>query len=471
LKNPTKDLILHSNKHYYHSISKMNKITLALVSTVFAITSFAQNGINTPYSRYGFGIQSERAMGFNKGMGGVAQGFRNGKEINTANPASFSSVDSLTALFDLGISLQNSNHKMGSLQQNVRNSSFDYFAFQFRAFRRVGMTLGIMPITNIKYSFASSEEKLQGTENVTSSYSFSGDGGLREVFFGTGWQIFRPISIGFNARYIWGDYTHNAKMSLSESSAFNLSRIYTGEVSAFSWQAGLQYIQPLNSKDRIVIGATYTYGNKAGGDATRTTQTLNSTTVEEATIDTIKNAFQLPHAIAAGFTYYHSNKLRIGADFELEKWSDVRFPNNQTGMSSSAISGVYTSTKGQLNDRTKIAVGLDYTPDSESFKLTKRMTYKVGGYYSKSYAQADPTGRVTDKPTEFGVSAGVTIPIRNTHNWRGVPKLNFAVQWTHTNIPYFNSTTLRQSTLSENYLRFCVGLTFNERWFQKWKAQ
>ena len=85
----------------------MNKLTLAIIATTCALAAHAQNGINTPYSRYGFGIQSERAMGFNKGMGGVAQGFRNGREINIANPASYSEVDSLTALFDIGISLHN----------------------------------------------------------------------------------------------------------------------------------------------------------------------------------------------------------------------------------------------------------------------------------------------------------------------------------------------------------------------------
>ncbi len=66
----------------------MNKISLAIIAASFSLTVFAQNGINSPYSRYGFGIQSERAMGFNKGMGGVAQGFRNGQQINIANPAS-----------------------------------------------------------------------------------------------------------------------------------------------------------------------------------------------------------------------------------------------------------------------------------------------------------------------------------------------------------------------------------------------
>ena len=75
---------------------------LIIFTTFASLATFAQtNGVNSPYSRYGFGILSDRSMGFNKGMGGVAMGFRDGQTINAAIPASSSAVDSLTALFDL----------------------------------------------------------------------------------------------------------------------------------------------------------------------------------------------------------------------------------------------------------------------------------------------------------------------------------------------------------------------------------
>lgn len=452
----------------------MKKTLSIIISTVFATVLHAQNGINTPYSRYGFGIQSERALGFNKGMGGVAQGFRNGQQINIANPASYSAVDSLTALFDMGISLQNGNYKMGNLQQNVRNSSFDYFAFQFRAFKHVGVTIGLMPITNIKYNFSSSNESLQNNEEITSTYKFNGDGGLHELTLGMGWQPFKPISFGLNVSYIWGDYTHNMSMSFSESSAFSMSRIYKADISTYSIQGGLQYIQPIGKKDQLVVGGTYTLGHKTDNDAFRITRTMNSAAVENETNDTIKHAFQLPTCITAGFTYYHANKLRVGVDFELQKWSLCMFPNQQTGIASSSYTGhsdVYSSTKGQLNDRVKVAAGMDWTPNESSSKFFNRCTYKLGGYYAQTYAKADITETVTQKPSEIGVSAGVSLPLSNSNTYRISPKINVAVQWVHTNIPYLNAVTSQKSTLTENYFRFCLGVTFSERWFQKWKVQ
>ena len=112
----------------------MKRIQRALFTGLMllpVIIAYSQNGINSPYSRYGFGVMSDRSLGFNKGMSGVAQGFRNGLETNVMNPASYSAIDSLTALIDFGLTFQNGNYKMGNLQKNAKNTSIDYFTFQF----------------------------------------------------------------------------------------------------------------------------------------------------------------------------------------------------------------------------------------------------------------------------------------------------------------------------------------------------
>ena len=159
------------------------------------INCYSQNGINSPYSRYGFGLMSDRSLGFNKGMSGVSQGFRNGLETNVSNPASYSAIDSLTALIDFGLTFQNGNYKMDNLQKNAKNTSIDYFTFQFRAFKHFGMSFGILPYTNINYSFNSNPENLTGTDNVTSSYNFSG----------SSFSITFPSSIIINGSFFVGN--------------------------------------------------------------------------------------------------------------------------------------------------------------------------------------------------------------------------------------------------------------------------
>lgn len=450
----------------------LTTFTILIVLIIEAsLPASAQNGVNSPYSRYGFGIMADRSMGFNKGMGGVAQGFRDGAIINVANPASYSEVDSLTAIFDLGLTLSNGNYKMGNLQHNAKNTNLDYAAFHFRAKKGLGVTLAVLPYTNISYSFQSSSEDVSGSENMTSSYSYSGDGGLHQALVGFGVQLFKPLSIGFNGSYLFGDYTHSMTMSFSESSAYSLIRGYSANINTWTADFGLQFSQNINKNDKIVLGLSYGLGHDIKNQAIRYTETYNpsASSIMNISGDTIKNAFQLPHSFAAGITYYKGKQLRIGADFELQKWSKCKFPTQ-------AESGDYISTEGMLNDKLKFALGGDYTPQYNNVHIGRRITYKIGGYYSKSYASTGNTNVITDKPYEYGVSAGVAIPISNKnlwYNWYNIPRLNISFQWIHSNIPYLSTgnNSPSVSKLTENYFKLTVGLTFSERWFYKWKMQ
>lgn len=447
---------------------------MLVVMLVASSAAVAQNGINTPYSRYGFGILSERSTGFNKAMGGVSMGYRDGVQVNITNPASYAAVDSLSAIFDFGMTFQNGNFSMGDLKQNARNTSFDYFAFQFRARKGLGITVGVLPLSRINYSFESSPTVLEGSEDVTSSYSYTGTGGLRQLFLGAGWNPIKPLSIGFNVGYIWGDYTHVMTMAYNDANAFSLARTYYASLSTFSLDFGAQGEIPLNKTDKIVVGATYTLGHKVNDDAFRTTSMLNSAVVESSTTDTIANAFEMPHGFAVGLTYYHSNTITVGADFELQKWNSVRFPNQdgvQTDASGMVVDDAFTTAKGTLNDRMRISLGASWTPNPLSRSYAKRITYKIGGYYSKMYANAASPDFVSGKPTEFGLSAGVSLPIQNRNIWHNQPRINLSFQWAHTSVPYMSNLTSAAKTLTENYLRLCIGLTFNERWFYQWKVQ
>lgn len=53
-------------------------------------------------------------------MGGIAYGLRNGYQINASNPASYTAIDSLTFLFDAGMTLQNANFKDGNVKPMLK---------------------------------------------------------------------------------------------------------------------------------------------------------------------------------------------------------------------------------------------------------------------------------------------------------------------------------------------------------------
>ena len=133
----------------------ISKLKLFAVATLVAFSGnvAAQNGTNSPYSQYGLGSLADQANGFNKGMGGLGQGYRNGTQVNFSNPASYSSIDSLTFIFDVGMSGQLTHFEENGIKKNARNANFEYVVAGFRAFKHLGVSFGVMPYSSVGYAF------------------------------------------------------------------------------------------------------------------------------------------------------------------------------------------------------------------------------------------------------------------------------------------------------------------------------
>ena len=242
----------------------MNKFIGCLVlSALTTMPVFAQSGTNSPYSQYGLGDLADEGVGFNKGMGGVGYAFRKGNEVNPMNPASYASIDSVTMIFDGGLSGQITNFKEGGRKLNAKSGGFDYVTGAFRLFRHVGVTFGVMSYSNIGYSYSSSERPEGMTTDMV--YKYSGDGGLNQLFVGMGFQILKSLSVGFNVGYLWGDMERTVKTSTS-SSINTLYREYNASISNYKLDFGLQYTQPVSAKDNLTLGAVFSPGHKLNAD-------------------------------------------------------------------------------------------------------------------------------------------------------------------------------------------------------------
>ena len=186
----------------------MNKYRILTILSIIACTlpMWAENGMNSPYTRYGFGQLSPMEVGVNKGMGGTGIGLQNVSQINMLNPASYAAVDTLTFLLDVGMSLHNTNLTEGDMRMNARNTTFDYLAMQFRLMPKLGMTIGMIPFSNIGYNFSNTQTIRDDEDGqVTTTNRYYGDGGLRNVTAGLGWSPFKGFSIGANLSYIYGE--------------------------------------------------------------------------------------------------------------------------------------------------------------------------------------------------------------------------------------------------------------------------
>ena len=125
----------------------MKKLFGVIISVVVTLLASAQTSINSPYSQYGFGTLSEQSSGFNRGMNGVGIGFREHNQVNFLNPASYSEMDSLMFLFDVGVSGQITNFSEGEKKKNAKNANFEYVVAGCSTSSAVPSLLRMVPST------------------------------------------------------------------------------------------------------------------------------------------------------------------------------------------------------------------------------------------------------------------------------------------------------------------------------------
>lgn len=435
----------------------MKKIFAVLLLAGLAVQASAQSGTNSPYSQYGLGSLASQATGFNRGMNGVAYGFHEHNQVNYMNPASYASVDSLSFIFDAGISLQLTNFEENGHKVNAHNADIEYVAASFRAFRHVGVSFGILPYSNVGYNFSNTQNvnafPSTSSPNATYSNIYSGDGGLHQVYLGAGWEPFKGFAFGANISYLWGTLNRNSTNTYSDSYVNTLSRKYTAQVKSYRLDFGLQYTYAVDRKNELTLGLAYTLGHKLNADPECSVISTNSqTSVTDTTRYVVSKALEFPHTFGIGLMWNHSNNLKIGIDYQLQKWGKIAYPQlNTVGGTTS-----YGLVDGLFNDRHKVTLGGDYCKGERYRGFFSRMHYRAGVSYASPYLKINGQ----DGPHELSASLGVGIPIVNGYNNRSL--LNVSAEWVNQSVT---------GLVKENMFRINVGLTFNERWFAKFKVE
>ena len=409
--------------------------------------AWAQGGTKSPYSQFGIGTLSDQSQGMSRGMNGVGYALREGYLVNTLNPASYSSVDSLTMLFDMGLSGQLTNFKEGNVRRNASTANFEYVTGSFRAWKNVGIAFGVLPYSNVGYDYMTTS---RDAETGTLTQSYTGSGGLHQLFLGMGWRILKPLSIGVNASYLWGSIDRSATPSASAASN-TLTKKYTTSINSYKLDFGVQWQQKIGKTDHLTLGAVVGLGHNLKNDAEMIISNLNSSSSSTyADTTTIADAMALPMSFGVGVAYKKNGNLTVAADFALEKWGSTDFPSTVSGPG-------YQKVGGLLKDRTKVNVGADWLPNPEGHKYWEYVHYRIGAGYATPYYKINGQ----DGPKEFSVSAGVGIPIYNGRSLLNTTQLNVSAQWVHASATNF---------ITENTFRINIGITFNEPWFMKWKV-
>ncbi len=415
-----------------------NKALFSALFIMGAVAANAQSSTNSPYTRYGLGELSDQAFAHNAAMGGIGYALRSSEQINVMNPASYSAVDSLSFMFDIGMGLKSSNYQENGYKTNAKNASFDYLAMQFRLHPRVGFAVGFTPYSNVGYKFSRTSD-IENSDDVTLTNTFYGNGGLQQIFGGIGFKILDNLSIGANVGYLYGEIDYQTLATLSNGG--DQTTTYNNiSINSYIANFGLQYTQKLSKTDKVTLGLVYGLGHDLKSTETKGIQVTDGSSYSELTEETIKDSYGIPSTFGAGLTWQHKQNLTVGADYTLQQFENVKYDN---------------STDFYKN-RTRIGAGIEYMPSLYGRNYLSRIRYRAGAYYSSSYMKLPEY----DGPKEWGVSAGFGLPL---HLFQRNTVLSITGQ-------YVRVLPSVKGMLSENRFVLKLGLTFNEHWFMKWRV-
>lgn len=417
------------------------KISLCCLLLVAGLTVFSQTRISSPYSRYGLGDLYLKASSRNQAMGGFIIADYSPGYINFRNPASYTSVDSLSFLFDAALRSEFSSLSTLSQSQSNRYASLEYLTALFPLNRRLAASAGLIPYSNVGYRIKHSHsDPLVGNTLFTSE----GSGGLNAFYVGMGVKIAPWLSVGANASYIFGGISKTRWLSFPDSSFyFNIKENNTLNARDILVSGGL-IATPKLGKYRLNIGITGDIPTALRINADSIALSYMEANDVSEIMDTLykvsnaKGSLNLPLSLGFGISLQNEKKWLIGADLSWQKWTDYA----SNGVSDTLINSL------------RLSVGGEFTPNNINYRLNtsyfRRITYRVGAHYGNSYLEFG--GKPLD---EYGISFGLGLPLRGTAN-----RLNLT-----------SAYTLRGSTenglLKQSIFHLSIGVSINERWFVK----
>ncbi|MCM1021722.1 MAG: hypothetical protein NC343_05645 [Muribaculum sp.] len=413
------------------NLTKKLTVIAAMLAAVVTFQTVAQSPMS-PYSRYGYGILRDNVTSAQRAMGGVGYAMNSGRQINAMNPASYAMCDSLTFLFDMGLSYtklwSQEPTTEGTLKESFNGGGIDYITSQFAVSRKIGMSLGLVPVSSVGYSFGSK------IDNGTAGRI--GTGGLNQLYLGIGYTPFKNFSVGANVGYLFGTVTNNTYVYPYSGQTSLFQTVV--EVRDYSLQFGAQYTFYAGRKNRFTLGVSFTPGKDLIGHAWGINYDVDSDTQPDTVgYSTLRNKYTMPATWGFGINYIWNERLMAEFDVTYANWSKAKFSRID----------VEGSTRQRFNNRLKYAFGLQYTPHPRG-RYLQRVNYRAGVFHEKSYINV-----LGNDVKEYGVSCGFGLPAPQSKT-----VLNLGVEWRRRQASPAN-------LIREDYIAITLGINFNERWF------
>lgn len=431
----------------------MNKIKSILAAAALLAAFSVQAQTSSPYSMYGYGVIGDRATSMQRQMGGVGYAMNSGRQINVMNPASYSAIDSLTFLFDLGADVSMIWSKEKETKKRSTGGGVQYVTMQFPISKFMGGSFGMLPYSSVGYEFGN-EIKHGALEN-------QGSGGINQLYLGLSGKV-AGVSVGANISYDFGTILNDVFATpVSGGVSQGQSKFeHVMQIRDWNLTLGAQYTARFARWHKIVAGVTYSPKKSMHGKTWVTQQeATQDTRPDTVAFMKMKDKYFSPTSVGAGlsYTFEKAYRLMLEADITWQQWSKAPYSalygtveENQTATQNKQI---LVSKGMDFHDRTKLAFGGEFIPRIRG-NYAQRMTYRAGAYLVSDYLNING-----NKVKESGITAGVGFPTPE-----GKTMINLGLEWKHRQ-------GSPEKLITENYFNITLGVNFNEVWFWKRKIK
>jgi hypothetical protein len=416
---------------------QINKGTIvAVLLLISGISSLAQN-FNSPYSRYGIGDIDRSGFGQQRAMSGLSIGVRRPNDINYLNPASYSSQDTNSFIFDIGLLSNISKESSDKANISNSNTTFDHLAISFFITKNWYGSAGIVPFSSVKYYITESNPFMDGD-----SVYYKGSGGLNQFYLGNAVKFFNNrLSVGFNISCLFGNIHYVRQLETGTSSSY-MSVNYNeklAEVRGLWLNTGIQYTHPFSKKTIVTLGLTFDAKSNINTKYSEVYYNYVRLSNYDINYDTLNNDVNygnlvLPNQIGLGFTVNHNNQIIAGIDYSMQQWSDVSLKWND-----------------KMSNSYQMRFGLEVTPDPKTIRsYFAKVHYRCGLQFGDSYLKLNGK-QINNKSISFGLG----LPYRGSK--------------TVLNISYEIGIrgTKQAGLIEESYNRLMFSLSFYDFWFYK----
>lgn len=422
--------------------------------------SFAQNGLNMPYSQFGIGVGDMPGnMPMAARMGGAIYTRSDYNFVNPFNPASYASIEMESFVFDMGLGIQISTLRDNNGRQPDADGNLAYLSFAMPVTKWWKVGGGLMPLTMADYESVH-EQTGEGFGTVKTVYD--GTGGASQAFIGSAFNIpagrGRTLQAGFNVNYLTGRIQRAISFEFqgNDSTYFMNSRRYREtRLSNVTFDIGLQFRQQIGERYTLGLGLVY----KPYRDMTVHDKALIYTyhASDESLVDTVfptaggdagfDSRLEQSGTFGIGLSFERNKRWQLAVDATFGGWNGMRYTED----SAHAIFGSSALCYGPYR---RYAAGLERIGDMDAPSYMGRVSFSAGAHVEQGSMYLNQNGE-TRRIDEWGVGLGATLPMR-----KGRSLLTLSLGYSS-----FGTVDI----LQRNTVTFGIAVSSCERWFVKRK--